>query len=887
MDIKKQLINQSKKAVGEIIKILSIEPTQTRVDDKTKLETRVLHGKKDLQVKKQAFVRAKKIISGVLEMDYRQQDWARTVIDSLITAGTESVEHLIASLDAPIKVDKISDNGNNVLQAMESKSVAFEDAMEIYEHIDELRKVVSEDEIVLKEVDYNQGYAEIYADKFAKKGSKAKYAPGIDAVIIDPEGTVGDIITISDLRIALPKKPKRLNIANNNRVKAEQYWRRIDPPKALNERSSKGFEDFIEEEFNHKRNGYWFLNNGTAEYISGAHWFHMSRCRTGADGGFYYFTKAQQKLFIFMEAVWCDQRSAGLILEKIRRLGATDMFMSFSLCKSTFERDKIFGMTSKKDSDASKNFRRQTYMFANLPFYFKPICINETAASKLDFRSPSQMLSKNNKSKDRVDNSLNTYCNYESTSEDSYDGDATRLYLGDEFSKWKKQNGNTISHFEMVRKSATKGARITGKIFLFSTVENVTGKDAEDELALAGDRYKKIYYDSDVNDRNENGQTKSYLYKIFISVYEHYEGYIDRYGYAILEDPLKPTKTMDGEIVDIGIKTHIQRELDHLGNNIRARVEYLRKTPIEEADGFAVSEGMCMFNQGNIITQVAYNNLLPKNKLGLNSKLRRGNFRWQKGVRDCGVVEWRDDPNGRFLISWMPPVELRNNVIRRGNILMPGNSDVGAFGIDPYRTDKSKDGSKGSMHGFTKENVKAPSNFFFLEYIHRPEEKKIFTEDVIMAMVFFGMPALIENNVRNLVEALRERGYRKFSLNRPDKLPDKLTEDEKKYGGIPSTSENVIQMQTSAIESYVEHHVGEKDDDTYGDMMFNDTLLDWLSYDSKNRTKRDASISSSLALMACNIKTRRPAANNEVKKEAVQSLFKRFDNTGKVGTRLN
>ena len=49
---------------------------------------------------------------------------------------------------------------------------------------------------------------------------------------------------------------------------------------------------------------------------------------------------------------------------------------------------------------------------------------------------------------------------------------------------------------------------------------------------------------------------------------------------------------------------------------------------------------------------------------------------------------------------------------------------------------------------YTKENVKAPSHFFFIEYIYRPEEKAIFTEDMIMAMVFYGMPALIENNVR-------------------------------------------------------------------------------------------------------------------------------------------
>ena len=38
----------------------------------------------------------------------------------------------------------------------------------------------------------------------------------------------------------------------------------------------------------------------------------------------------------------------------------------------------------------------------------------------------------------------------------------------------------------------------------------------------------------------------------------------------------------------------------------------------------------------------------------------------------------------------------------------------------------------------------------------------------------------------------------------------------------------------------------------YGDMYFQRTLEDWAKFDINNRTKFDASISSGLALMACN-----------------------------------
>lgn len=878
MKYKNRFIEKSKIAVDELINVLASEIDLATTGSNSKV-------KKALEVKKHAFVQAKQIITGVLEHDQKQQEWAKHSIEQLIIAGSGSVESLIDSLSEPVHIEVIGNNADDVDNAIKSKGVAFNDVMELMSLIEELERIAKEDEIILKDIQFNEGYAEIYADKYNEKENKSGYDPKIDAVIIDPDGSVGDIIEISGLRIALPKKPKRSDIANHNRKKADQYWRRQGPPRALTPKSAKSYSDFIDQEYKYKRRGFWFYNNGNLEYITGPHWFHMTHCRTGADGGYYYFTKAQQKLFIFMEAVWCDQRCAGLILEKIRRLGATDMFMSFSLCKSISERDKIFGMTSKKDSDAKKNFRRQTHMFANLPFYFKPICKDEKSATILDFSSPSQRLTKKNQDKDKVDCSLNTYCNFESTSEDSYDGDALRLYLADEFSKWKKQNGNTLAHFEMVRKSATKGARITGKLFLFSTFENVTGRDAEDEDALAGDRYKQIYMDSDPTQRNANGQTRSYLYKIFLSVYEHYEGFIDRYGYAILEDPKEPVKTMDGDYREIGIRTYIQRELDHIGDNLRARTEYLRKTPIKEEHGYAVAEGMCLFNQGNILSQLAYNDSMPKSPNGDNTKLRRGNFEWKDGRKDCGKVIWKDNPNGRFLIGWMPPEDLQNNIVKRGRFLMPGNSDIGALGIDPYRTDKSKDGSKGSIHGKTKVNPKAPSEFFFLEYVHRPDQKSIFQEDAIMAMVFFGMPALIESNVRSLLEEMHKRGYRKFSLNRPDKTKDKLTHDEKKYGGMPSSSEDVLQMQESAIETYVENFVGELDGDGYGNMLFNKTLLDWLSYDRKNRTKRDASISSSLAIIACNSKARK-AVDKSVQTEVVSSFIRRYNNRGTVGKRM-
>ena len=85
----------------------------------------------------------------------------------------------------------------------------------------------------------------------------------------------------------------------------------------------------------------------------------------------------------------------------------------------------------------------------------------------------------------------------------------------------------------------------------------------------------------------------------------------------------------------------------------------------------------------------------------------------------------------------------------------------------------------------------APANSFFLEYLSRPPTAEIFFEDVLMALVFYGMPILAENNKPRLLYYLRRRGYRGFSMNRPDKVWNKLSVAEKEVGGIPNSSEDI------------------------------------------------------------------------------------------------
>ena len=111
---------------------------------------------------------------------------------------------------------------------------------------------------------------------------------------------------------------------------------------------------------------------------------------------------------------------------------------------------------------------------------------------------------------------------------------------------------------------------------------------------------------------------------------------------------------------------------------------------------------------------------------------------------------------------------------------------------------------------------------------------------------------LAENNKPRLLYHLRRRGYRGYSMNRPDKLWNKLSVTEKEIGGIPNTSEDIKQAHAAAIEMYIQQFVGNTGDNEYGSMYFNRTLNDWSKFDINKRTKYDATISSGLAIMACN-----------------------------------
>ena len=681
------------------------------------------------------------------------------------------------------------------------------------------------------------------------------YNDQYDVVVISKTGQIGDIVEISGLKIALPLTPEKCLQRHNS--KSEQYWERQELPKELAKIQSifqwnekpKEFKDrwvdYIEQEFDHREQGFWFMNNGVKTYITGSHYMYLQW--SSIDVGYPDFREANRIYWIFWEACRTDPRSFGMIYLKIRRSGFS--FMSSSECVNigTLARDARIGILSKTGADAKKMFTDKVVPInSRLPFFFKPVMDGmDRPKTELAFRVPASKITKKNmyESDDTEIDGLDTTIDWKNTEDNSYDGEKLLFLAHDESGKWTKPV-NIKENWRVTKTCLRLGSKIIGKCMMGST---------SNALSKGGQNFKDIYEESNVKVRNANGQTKSGLYAIFIPMEWNMEGFIDRFGHPVFRKPEEAIPGVDGNWIKNGAVDYWEAEVDSLKNDADALNEFYRQFPRTESHAFRDESKQAIFNLTKIYQQIDYNDSMIKEHY-----MTRGMFSWKDGIKDTQVI-WTPDPRGRFNISWAPPKHLQNNVHIRNGIRYPGNEHIGSFGCDSYDISAvvGGRGSNGALHGMTKFHMDdAPVNEFFLEYIARPQTAEIFFEEVLMACVFYGMPILVENNKPRLLYHIKNRGYRGFSINRPDKQLLKLTKTERELGGIPNSSEDVKQAHASAIESYIEKFVGldleakYRDPEEMGTMPFTRTLEDWAKFDINDRTKFDACISSGLAIMA-------------------------------------
>ena len=383
-----------------------------------------------------------------------------------------------------------------------------------------------------------------------------------DIVVISKDGTIGEIVEVQNLCIALPAAPK--NIDNkNNRWEAEEYPKELNSVKTIFDWESypESFKNkwyaYIDREFTRREQGYWFNNKGVATYVTGSHYMYLQH--TKIDVGKPDYREANRIFFLFWEACKADKRCYGMCYLKNRRSGFS--FMSSSECvhQATITSDARFGILSKSGADAKKMFTDKVVPISvNYPFFFKPIQDGmDRPKSELAYRVPASKLTRKSitsTSEIQQLEGLDTTIDWKNTGDNSYDGEKLRLLIHDESGKWERPD-NILNNWRVTKTTLRLGSRIIGKCMMGST---------SNALDKGGDNFKKLYYDSDVTRRNKNGQTSSGLYSLFIPMEWNYEGYIDSYGYPVFDTPEEPVIGNDGDYIDIGVIDFWENEVEGL-----------------------------------------------------------------------------------------------------------------------------------------------------------------------------------------------------------------------------------------------------------------------------------------------------------------------------------
>lgn len=743
---------------------------------------------------------------------------------------------------------------------------------------------------------------EIIDEKVRKKRNLAKswtygYHEDIDVIIISKDGTLGDIFHVNGINIGLPELPDRKEIINHDITPTNQIWRREEMPKGLNEdtEDKPEFSAFIDKHIHRRKHGAWIYLGGKPVYLAPTYYFFIQWIREG--NSYPTLRIIQNELMLFWEACKADDRCYGIAYTKNRRFGWSALCFTEHLEAGSRTENKLLGIVSKRGGDAKKIFNRMVRSFKRLPYFFKPeVDGTSTPKSELIFAAPTRKRKKGEAIEEDLEG-LDTSISWHNTDLNAMDGDEIFRSMLDEVGKFPKETPFS-EYWSIVKTSHEIGSEIVGKAMVGSTVN---------ALKKGGGEYKSVYYDSDPYKRDENGQTVSGLYKIFIPARYCMAGFFDRYGFSIVEDPKEPVINDKGRPVKIGAKRYLLNRLEALKSKPEKYNERLRQYPDTEEDAFRDEASASQFDLMKIMGQISHNAQELNDQFDGekffygNDMVLQGNLVWKDGVEDSEVI-FVPGKEGAFFIrkDCFPPDTIRNQKVRRfkrdtGVISWaPVAEGEGCFGADPFNRDFDVEGraSKGAIHLYLNVNsLGLPSNTYAVEYIHRPRTVRMFFEDLIKVCVFFSMPVLPELSNEALQQYFIDRGYRNFVLNNPFKTEADLSANEKLYGGVPPQGDKIADKQFYSIQEYIDIYVGEALDESnrkigeMGQMYFTRTLLQWKDFTpSEKRTKYDAYISSSLARCGCHRRTLK--TNTEPPKPInVRSILRTYNNKGLISRR--
>jgi hypothetical protein len=426
-----------------------------------------------------------------------------------------------------------------------------------------------------------------------------------------------------------------------------------------------------------------------------------------------------------------------------------------------------------------------------LPFFFKPNYEGSTSPkTELSFSPPAKRLSSRG-SLSTSELGLESGINYEMADPSAYDGSKLYFHHDDEVGKLKKGLSCWARH-TVVKECLVMGSDIIGFTVKTSTVG---------EMDRGGGRvFKHQCMMSDYFVRTPNGQTRSGLANLFIPADDGMQGFIDEYGMSIIGTPNKRQAEFIGS--KIGAREYLlNRRKGYIdAGDQEGLSDEIRLYPMRFAECFRTAAKSSGFNMNKIETYI--------DDLSFSKALTvRGDFAWRGNKKDS-EVEFRLNPSGKFIVSH----QLTENEANRKywseeeETWMPGNTQWGVAGGDPFKFNKTEGNRKSKGGGAVVKKGKLKDGDFSLRrnfactYANRTFDKNIYGEDMLMMCVYYGVQMFPEINIPFLWDYFDERGYSGYLLYKVD---PKTFEFGKTPGG--QTSEKIKQDIFTEYMTWIEN----------------------------------------------------------------------------------
>lgn len=412
-------------------------------------------------------------------------------------------------------------------------------------------------------------------------------------------------------------------------------------------------------EWDRTTNGLWFWNNGVKTYITGFYAWYLSSWMTYF--GYPIYRESDKEITYLLQYCEEDPDCYGLLLNTIRRYGKSSLMGGWATYRTTRNYNHYCGMQGEKDDKIAKFYNQMILKpFRKLPWYYMPLYDTSTAQKneirfeKTTARGKKALLI----DEEGASESLESVIEYRPSGESEYDGFILNTYIFEE--PGKTLTCDISERWKIVKPCLRKGRTIRGKAFGGTTVEFM------DTVSKGGKAYKKLFYESNFDERGPDKRTKSGLYAAFLPGDCAYEDFLDEWGHPMRE----------------AARQSILEEREMSKDNPKDYSDLIRKYPLYIKEIFYINSDRCIFNATVLQDRLSEINMATH---PFTSKV---DFFWIDGVR-FGKVGWRHNPvNGFAQISFLPQTPEECNLVDKklvGGVwkYSPKNTSRWCAGIDP------------------------------------------------------------------------------------------------------------------------------------------------------------------------------------------------------------